>query len=149
MLIVSEIFFALLVNLNLLFQSFLCIYPYFSVLFFKSLSFLIYLRKFLFDFCHKLLVPDYHHISEKDELIVIVENVVNIFNGFLFQNFSLYFGSEFVQISFEDFVGSLSYFYLLLSVFEGNEFSEKLFQCVFCIFSVVLHVNHIFFSTFQ
>jgi hypothetical protein len=79
MLIVSEIFFALLVNLNLLFQSFLCIYPNFAVLFFKSLSFLIDLGKLLFNLCHKLLVSDYHHISEKDELIVVVEDVVYVF----------------------------------------------------------------------
>ena len=84
MFIISKIIFTLLVNLDLLFQSFLCVGPNLGILFFKCFSFLIDLGKLLFDFDHKLLVSYNHHISEKDELVVVVEDVVYVFNWFLF-----------------------------------------------------------------
>ena len=148
MFIISKVAFTLLVNLDLLFQSFLCVCPNLGILFFKCFSFFIDLGKLLFDFDHKLLVSNNHHISEKDELVVVVEDVVYVFNWFLFKNFRLNFSPESVQISFEYFVCSLSYFYLLLSVLVSNEFSEKLFECIFCVLSGVLHIDHIFFSAF-
>jgi hypothetical protein len=53
---------------------------YLSILLLEGLSFLIYLCELFFDLDHDLIVSDYHKISKEDELVVIDEDISNVFS---------------------------------------------------------------------
>lgn len=135
LLVKLDIFFALMIDLDFLFQSFLSVLSNLPILLLESLAFLIDLGELLLDLNHQLLISDGHHIPEEDELIVVIEDVHDILNGFLFQDFCFDFASKFVEVSLEDFMGSFSKFYLLLPILIGDKLSEKFLQPIFSICS--------------
>lgn len=128
MLIKRQIFLALIVNPYLFLESLLRILADLYIFLIKSLSLFVDLRQFFFYLDHQLLVSNDHKISEKDELIVIVEDICNVLCRFFLDHFLFDLASELIEVSLQKFVGLFTDFDLLLSIFVGYELSEELFE---------------------
>jgi hypothetical protein len=78
LLVKLEVFFTFIIDLDLLFQSFLSVLSYLPIFLFKSLAFLIDLGELFFDLNHQLLISDGHYIPKEYELVVIIEDIHDV-----------------------------------------------------------------------